>query len=662
MNEYYVIEDISMAERLLAQLLARRPSAISIDIETTSRNEYRGQILGIGISWKVHTGIYIPLMVRDLGLMVSDLRPRWTAEQNERLIDLLRQVMTCSAMIKIAHNAEFEIKWIGHHWQTELVNTFCTFWYRFIRYPDTSKGYERRLGLDHIVHEKYPDLSYLKSIWQGIREDEHGDKDLSLYRTTQQIGEYCCGDCDVALREYHADLEDMRGKPYAPLWHTRYMPEIHFVARMVHNGFPVDIDYLQRTRERLRAQQSGLLEQIREGAHNKQFNPNAESYLEQLLIKSLRLPPVENQVYDQRSKRTVVKHVFDEPVLSAYAEQHGCDIARDILEYRRLTKLISTYFDGVESKINPVTGRVHSDIKAHGTETLRWSSSEPNLQNLPTLKASSRIVKQMFVAPEGYVLVGADYSQMELRLIAYLSQDPMMLKAYRENLDLHRLTASGIFGIPFDQVTGFQRKIGKPANFALCYLGAAGVLVWGPKGIGNEIMGPEYAERLGIPFDQIKKVKIDKQVLLARAQEIRRKYMEMYAGLLPWTQRVIKRARADGYVVSEYGSIRYLPEINSADDRQREHAERQAVNFNPQSTGSLYQTFHFMDEIAEFDRRSWGVEPALAVHDQQVMFVPEDKVDLVMHEIPDLGTREDEAHITIPMLLEPSSGHSLDQV
>lgn len=661
-NEYYVCTDFETAQAVLQGVLNKCPKALAIDLECTGLDEHTGQILGIGFCWKQHTGIYFPINVREIGLFASDLNPLWSADEFERLLELIRKILVHPDIVIVAHNALFEIKWLKEKWDVEPTNTFCTFWYRFIQYPDTSKGYEERLSLGHIVREKYPDLYHLKDIWDSIKSKPKNERDLSLYHSTQRIGEYCCGDCDAAYREYLVDQKDIVGKPFEVLFPRRLMPAVHFTARMTNHGFLVDKDYLYRTRNRLKEEQKTSLLEVQDLVGDLRFNPQSAHHLENLFIRKLRLPGAENRVFDKRMNKMVKKFIFDDTTLTKYYEQHDCAVAEKILTYKRLSKLISTYFDGVEAQINPVTGRVHADFKLWGTVTGRLSCCNPNLQNLPVRDARARIVKNMFIAPEGYVLVGADYSQIELRLLAFYSQDEALMNAFLTGVDVHSLTASFIFGIPIEKITKVQRYIGKRSNFALCYGGEAGVLVYGPAGIGNEIMGPDYAAKYGVEYAQIARLKIDKDVLMRRAREIRAKYFSGYKQLLPYAKHVIAKARHDGYVVSDYGRIRYLPGINDEDERIRVHWEHCAVNSRPQSTASDYLLFHFMDMITEFDARRFGVEPLLPVHDQCVMEVPEDNAEKVCELVPDIGTREDGARITLPMELPAVIGKHLGDV
>jgi DNA polymerase-1 len=651
-HEYSVIDSFEDAIASI-QILSQSEVDFSFDFEATSLSPSRGEILGIGFCWGECKALYIPWMTRDISLFVGELESKWNAVEQCRIIDELRSLFTNPKSIKVAHNLDFELEWLSAKWDIEPVNTWDTFWYRFLTNPETPPDYEKKLALGYIADLKYPDLKGLKDIWKGVPEDENGDKDLSKYRSTETIGVYCCKDTDATYREYSWGKQDIETQPFKGIWRTRLSPEIHFVSRMSHQyGLLVDLGYLRSTRTELETQRKELLYGIQSQVGSVRFNPASSVDLQRYFFGKLGLVDKSNG------------HL-DDPVLTAICEKDGISIAGEILEYRKLVKLIRTYFDGIEAQIDKSTGRIHADFIPWGTGPGRLSCREPNLQNLPVRRGP--IVKRMFVAPPRYKILAGDYSQMELRLIAWYSQDPVLLKAFLSGVDVHSLTASIVFGIPIEKIgkKSRERQIGKTCNFAWCYGGKPGTLLSGKSGVGNEILGVNYAKRMGISYEKMLTSKIPHEILIDKARELHGRYFAPKTGyreILTWGRSVISQARKDGYVTSSYGRRSYFPNLNSEDESKRDHAEKQAVNFNPQSTGHDWQFFHFMDIIAESDRRGLGMIPVLEVHDQMVTYTPEDRIEEASALMAEFGVRPDESGIEIPMLVEPVVGNHLGEV
>lgn len=632
MNQYQTITDFSLAKNILKHL--QTVSMFSFDVEATALDINTEYLLGVGFSWQVKTGVYIPFRKRDRGIFVSQLENFWDEHQIEELTIFIQELFTKSKAVKAAHNAGFDLLWLSDQFKIpikDIHNVYCTQFNEYIQHPYTGPDADKRFKLATLVKDRYPDLADYKDTFTKVKTN-----DMSEVRSTEEIGEYCAKDCDACLRLAYQQIADSQDAPYRELFPTRLMPAVKLVARMKQRGFRIDMDYLSDTKIDLRSQKKTLLDNIQEQISDLNFNPASDKDLQNLFFRKMDLQPI-NDMH------------LDDAVLTAYYEKYDIGIAQDILDYRKVAKLLSTYFEGIEKQVNPKTHRLYADFRLWGAKTGRLSCRNPNLQNLPT--RAGPIVKRMFIPSEGYRLAGGDYSQIELRIIAWLCKDPLLLDAYRRGIDLHALTASILFGVSVDKVTPYQRYLGKQCNFALCYDGSASTLV---DSIGYKLMGPEAG-----PKD------FSDEQIFRKAKFLRGKYFAKdtgYFGILGWGEDVIRQTRKDGYVTSMYGRILYLPDIRSSNDRARAHAERQAVNMNPQSTGADYLLFRFCDCQDEFDRLGVDVYPLINIHDFMGFEIPIGFDDEFCKIVSDIGTRKDEADIGVPMVIKPVVGNNLSEV
>lgn len=631
-SQYHVVQDFDLCCQVLEYL--KTVPVFAFDIEATGLKPIDCQFLGIGFSWMVKTGIYIPWRVRDTGIFVSDFEYQWSLQQREELSKLLREIFFNPKSLKAAHNIGFDIWWLETEFGIpikDIENIYCTQFAEHLKDPYTGPDAGVRLKLETLVNARFSDLQGYKDLWAPLKKQHKTD--LSEFYSTQIIGEYCAKDCDACLRLLFAQRANMSERPYQDLFYTRLMPAVKLVSRMKARGFLVDMDYLTETKKDLYRQKAEVTEKIQDFVGDLNFNPDSEKDLQALFFRKLNLQPL-NDLH------------LDEPVLRNYYEKYGVMIANDILEYRKLSKLIGTYFENIERLVDKKTHRVHANFKLWGTRTGRLSCENPNLQNQPTRVGP--LVKRMFIAPPGYKIAGGDYSQMELRIIAWLSQDSVLLDAFMKGIDSHALTASNVYGIPIDEVTFYQRYVGKTCNFLLCYGGSYLALV---RSVGYKLMGPEAK-----PTDY------SDAEIEQRAKILRSKYFKGYRRILSWGEEVIRQARADGYVTSMYGRVQYLPNILDSDDRRRGHAGRQAVNMNPQSTAADYVLFRFTDCQAEFDRLGVDVYPLINIHDFMGFEIPDGFDNEFCKILQDVGTRPDESEIGVPMVIEPKVGSNLGEV
>jgi DNA polymerase I len=314
-------------------------------------------------------------------------------------------------------------------------------------------------------------------------------------------------------------------------------------------------------------------------------------------------------------------------VLQELAADHP--LARLLLEHRALSKLKSTYTDKLPQSVNPRTGRVHTTFSQATAVTGRLASADPNLQNIPVRTPEGRRIREAFIAPPGHVLVSADYSQIELRIMAHLSADPALRKAFHEGADIHRATAAEIFGVAQADVTAEQRRYIKAVNFGLIYgMGAFGL-----------------ATQLGIER--------------GAAQQFIDRYFQRYPGVAEYMQRTRELARDQGYVETVFGRRLWLPDIKAAGGPRRAAAERAAINAPMQGTAADLVKLAMIAVQGWLDRERLGAKLILQVHDELVLEVPEDEVARVKRELP--KRMEGAATLAVPLVVDVGAGPNWDK-
>jgi DNA polymerase I len=312
----------------------------------------------------------------------------------------------------------------------------------------------------------------------------------------------------------------------------------------------------------------------------------------------------------------------DEDTLAQLALDHP--IARAILDYRGMAKLKSTYTDKLPQMIDPATGRVHTSYSQATAVTGRLASSEPNLQNIPARTAEGRRIREAFIAPPGHLLISADYSQIELRIMAHLSDDAGLLKAFAEDRDIHTATASEVFGVPLDAVDAEQRRMAKVINFGLIY--------------GMSAFG--LASQLNLER--------------SAAQAYIDRYFARYPGVADYMQRTRETARQQGYVETVFGRRLYLPEINSKNPQRRQGAERAAINAPMQGTAADLIKLAMIAVQERLDSAKLTSRLILQVHDELILEVPEDETVRIRDELPELMCNV--AELKVPLRVGVGSG------
>jgi DNA polymerase-1 len=444
----------------------------------------------------------------------------------------------------------------------------------------------------------------------------HRLPEVALRRFNLKLGGTLAESADVTGRFATTLRRDIESAGLLRLYEEIDLPLVQVLARMEHAGVKIDRKVLEEMSSRLEREVEAKAGEIYEQS-GSQFNINSPKQLGDMLFNKMNLPkPV------KYGKGKTISTAVD--VLEQLALTH--DIARLVLEYRQLSKLKSTYVDALPALLNPATGRLHTTFGQTGTATGRLSSTNPNLQNIPVRTELGREIRAAFTVEPGHVLLAADYSQIELRLLAHFSKDPLLVEAYRRGDDIHTLTASQVFGVPPLMVTSDHRRQAKVVNFGIVYgLSAFGL---------SQTLGIEPREA--------------KQFIDA--------YFEKYKGVRVFIAQTLEDARREQKVTTLFGRVRPIPDINSKNINQRGFAERTAVNTPLQGTAADLIKIAMIRIDALMRERGLKSRMTLQVHDELVFEVPEREVETVRTLVRD--EMENVHPLTVPLLVEVGVGNN----
>ncbi|MHB8679973.1 MAG: DNA polymerase I, partial [Rudaea sp.] len=435
----------------------------------------------------------------------------------------------------------------------------------------------------------------------------------------QRAAEYAAEDADITLRLHRALWPKLEAEPkLRAVFEDIEMPLVPVLARMEQTGVLIDVCKLRAQSVELGKRMLDLQQRAFTVA-GRHFNMDSPKQLQQLLFEELQLPVTIKTPTGQPST--------NEEALEALADQH--ELPRLVLDHRTLAKLRSTYTDKLPEAVNPRSGRVHTSYHQAVAATGRLSSNDPNLQNIPIRTEEGRRIRQAFVAPAGCKILAADYSQIELRIMAHLSGDAGLLAAFHGNQDVHRATAAEVFGVAQDQVDPNQRRAAKAINFGLMY----GMSAWG------------LARQLGIDR--------------AEANAYVKTYFERYPGVHDFMEQIREKARRDGYVETLFGRRLYLTEIHSRNQGLRAGAERAAINAPMQGTAADIIKRAMIAVDAWLHTLDGAARMIMQVHDELVFEVREDRIDEITS-----GVRErmsSAAKLSVPLIVDIGVGENWDE-
>jgi DNA polymerase I len=587
-------------ERWLQQL--RQAALFAFDTKTTSLDYMRAEIVGVSFCITPGTAAYVPLHHVYAG----------APEQLDRarVLAALKPILETEARGKVGHNLKYDahvllnagITLAGMRFDTMLESYV---WNSVATNHDMDSDAQRYLGIRTITYEDVAG--------KGARQISFDQVPV------ERAAEYAAQEADVTLRLHEALWPQLAAVPaLRQLYEECEQPLVPVLLGMEHHGVLVD-------RERLRAQSREFAHQLQEllmQAHREaghEFNIESPKQLQQILFERLQLPV--------RRKTPTGQPSTAEDVLEELAGSYA--LPRIVLEYRALAKLKSTYTDKLPELVNEHTGRIHTNYAQAVAATGRLSSVEPNLQNIPVRRPEGRRIRQAFIAPPGHVLLAADYSQIELRIMAHLSGDESLRAAFAADTDVHQATAAEVFGVELAAVTPDQRRTAKMINFGLIY------------GMS--------------PFGLARNLGIERSAAQAYVQT----YFQRYPGVKRFMDNTRAQARETGYVETVFGRRLYLPDIRSGNAQLRQYAERSAINAPMQGTAADIIK-HAMITVDAWCRREQA--PArliMQVHDELVFEVPSDALAAVTTAVREHMVNA--ASLSVPLRVDAGSGANWDE-
>lgn len=458
-------------------------------------------------------------------------------------------------------------------------------------------------------------IEKLASEYFGTVIEKPEVKQLSLLDDVETDRSEYLAKCAVALGVLNERIGDkIKENRQEKLYQEVELPLVTVLAHLEINGFLVDDHQLKEFADKLGEKIDALTNEIYMLA-GEEFNINSPKQLGVILFEKLELKPV---------KKTKTGYATNADVLEKLRDKHP--IVNFIMEYRQLAKLKSTYCDGLRAVVNPNTHRIHSVFTQTVTVTGRLSSTEPNLQNIPTRTELGREIRKMFVAKEGYVLVDADYSQIELRVLAHIANDETMINAFRNNEDIHAVTASQVLGIPLEDVTKEQRSSAKAVNFGIVY------------GIGEFSLAQ------------------DLHISVKEAKAYIESYLEKYHGVRNYMESIKEQAKKDGYVKTMLNRIRYIPELKSPNYNIRQFGERVALNTPIQGTAADIIKLAMVRVDNRLINEGLKSKLILQVHDELIVEAHKDEVDKVKQILSE--EMQSAMELNVPLKVDMSTGHS----
>ncbi|HMA38465.1 MAG TPA: DNA polymerase I [Gemmatimonadales bacterium] len=600
-----VVSDVAALAAAIAE--CRRAPLVAIDTEASSLDPMRARLVGMSLAVSGTRSWYLPFAhVAPDGPLAGGVAPANLPPLESDALRPLRDLLVDPGVPKAGHHIKYD--WLVlRRSGVELAGVvYDSMLAAFVLDPG-----RRSFALDELARDRlnvrlrtYGDVA-----GRGRSEREFAAVPLDV------AARYCCDDSQSVLRLREALATELEDHRLLPLLETVEMPLVPVLVDMEWAGVPVD-------RARLGELSRGFAVELAElerrlyAAAGTEFNLNSTPQLRTILFTKLQLPIL---------KKTKTGPSTDVDVLEQLAAM-GHEVPRLLIEYRELSKLKSTYVDALPGYIHPETGRIHTSFNQVGAATGRLSSSEPNLQNIPVRTERGESIRRAFIAPPGALLLVADYSQIELRLLAHFSGDPAFVQAFEKGGDIHRQTAAVIFGVPQDQVTAEMRARAKTINFATIY--------------GQ---GPfALARQLGIGQDE--------------AKAFIRQYFERFAGVRAWLDRTVLEARERGYVETLFGRRRYIPELKDRNFSIRAFGERTATNSPLQGSAADLIKVAMIRIHATLREQGLGSRLLLQVHDELVLEVPESEAaaakDLVKRHM------EGAAKLRVPLVVSVGVGRN----
>lgn len=618
--DYKIVDTKAKLDVLLAELSAS--PAIAFDTETTSEHAMLAELVGLSFSNADGVGWYVPVghvakQEPELGEAPEEI----VQVPIQEALDALRPLFESETVGKMAHNANYDVTVLANHGVEVRNLTFDTMLAAHL----TGR---RAIGLKTLALELLgEEMTPIKDLIGS------GKKRITMAQVPiETAAPYAAADADFTHRLYGIFADDLDRMSLVEPFNTVEMPLVHVLVHMQRTGVALNADLLREMSvelgERLVEVERSMYEVV---GHD--FKIGSSQQLAQVLFGELRLPPV---------RKTKSGYSTDAASLDALKEQldagkledvdpRAYDVMARVLEFREVSKLKSTYVDALPGLVHPETGRIHTSYNQTGSATGRVSSNDPNVQNIPVRTELGRRVRRAFVVDSpDWLLLGADYSQIELRILAHMSEDAGLLQAFHDGLDIHSATSALVYGVDLGEVTADMRRVAKVLNFGVLY---------------------------GLtPFGIIQQTDLTAE----QGRQFIEAYFASYPGIKDYIDSTIEQCRQAGYVASLGGRRRYLPEINSSNRQARQAAERAAINMPVQGTAADIIKLAMLRMQGRLDELDMSTRMILQVHDELVFETPADEsqalADLLREEMPAA------MELRVPLRIEVKAGPNWDQM
>jgi len=598
-RDYQTLTDLKALREWVAK--ASKAEKLALDTETTGLDPLKAQLVGISLSYQKDSACYIPVGHQMLG------------GPQQLSLDVLRQELSnLFAGIKprlYGHNLKYDAEILANHGFV-LGKLHCdTMVASYVLNPSRNNHGLKDLALEILGEHMTP-------IEELIGK---GAKQISMDAVpVDEAAPYACADADMTLRLAEKLEPQILEKGLGPLFYDMEMPLVKILGQMEKTGIRIDRAYLESLGKEFRVLADGIEKEIYELA-GETFNINSPKQLSVILFEKLKLPVL---------RKTKTGFSTDEEVLQKLSVQHP--LPKKLMDYRELQKLNSTYVVSLLAAMEGAENRVHTSFNQAVAATGRLSSSNPNLQNIPIRSELGRKIRKAFIPKEGWVLLSADYSQIDLRMLAHISADEVLCAAFRKGADIHTMTASEIFGVDAAAVTPELRRVAKSINFGIVY--------------GMSAFG--LSQQLTIPVDQAK-AHIDR-------------YFERYPGVKIWIAKIIEDARRDGSVRTLLGRIRYLPEILASNGAMRGFAERTAMNTPIQGTSADVIKLAMIQLVQAHTAGQWKGNMLVQVHDELLFEIPPEHLATSQSKIKEI--MEGAIPLSIPVVIDLKVGKNWSEM
>ena len=590
-HDYQLIENEHDLLKLRDFFLTKE--ILSLDTETTSTNAIDAELVGLSFAVEEHQAFYVPIPEN--------------REEAQKRVEIFRSVYENEKILKIGQNLKYDLE-VLRNYDIEL----------------KGKMWDTMIAHYLIQPELRHNMDYMAEIYlnyQTIHIDEligaKGKNQRSMRELDpKEVYEYAAEDADITLQLKNKLEPELKKQGAEKLFYEIEMPLMPVLAEMEMTGVCLDTDSLSETSKQLTQRMLDIEQRIYELA-GEHFNIASPKQVGDILFDKLK-------IIDKAKKTKKGQYVTSEEVLQQLRHKH--EIVGLILDHRGLKKLLGTYIEALPKLINPRTGHIHTSFNQTITATGRLSSSDPNLQNIPIRGEDGKEIRKAFIPEPGCLFFSADYSQIELRVMAHLSQDPQMIEVFREGKDLHAATAANIYKKPIEEVTRDERTKSKRANFGIIY----GITVFG------------LAERLDIPRDEAKML-IDG-------------YFNTFPQVHDYMEKSKEVARQQGYVTTLFGRRRYLPDINSANSVVRGFAERNAINAPIQGTAADIIKVAMIHIFQRFKTEGIKSKMILQVHDELNFSVYPDEKEKVEHIV--LEEMQNAYQMSVPLVADSGFGEN----